>query len=78
MNSDIKNKVVDWYSRDNVLNDNALTYPKNPNYVDCVLLKEKYIKNKNVLNLGCCYPSDEIQFSHLANKWTAIDRKSVV
>lgn len=75
MNSkEIQGLVTEWYSRPNVFQDNAATYPKAKDYVDCKLLNvPKMITGKNVLNLGCCYPSDEMQFSATAKSWIAID-----
>jgi len=31
------------------------------------------VHNKDVLNLGCFYPEDELYFGHTARTWTAID-----
>jgi len=71
---EIQKLVTEWYSKPSVFNDNSSTYPKHKDYIDCKLLDvEKMITRKNVLNLGCCYPSDEMQFSETARKWTAID-----
>ena len=75
MNSnEVQDLVTQWYSKEHVFKDNAATYPKSIDYVDCKLLDvKKMITGKTVLNLGCCYPSDEMQFSRTAKKWTAID-----
>lgn len=71
---EIQKQVTDWYSANWVFAANEATYPKHPDYVDCKLLNiPNMITDKYVLNLGCCYPADEIQFSKTAKTWYAID-----
>lgn len=74
-----QNLVTAWYSREDMWKANSTTYPKSPNYVDCILLDvPSMVTNKNVLNLGCCYPSDEMQFSETAMQWHSIDLSSEI
>lgn len=75
MNSkETQDSVTAWYSRQDMWVANSATYPKAPNYIDCVLLDvPSMVTGKKVLNLGCCYPSDELQFSETAMEWFAID-----
>ncbi len=70
----IEPDVINWYSRDDMWEANSHTYPKASNYIDCALLDvNSMVTDKTVLNLGCCYPSDEMQFSATAKKWVAVD-----
>lgn len=76
---DIEALVVSWYSRPDMWEANSQTYPKSPGYIDCRLLDvQSMVVNKDVLNVGCCFPSDELQFSHDARKWVAIDFSSTI
>lgn len=74
VNNEIQKLVTDWYSQPSVWNANSATYPKRPDYIDCRLLDvPTMVTNKRVLDLGCCYPSDALQFGETAMWWFSID-----
>lgn len=43
------------------------------NELDWDYVHSAFIKNKTVLDMGCCYPNDAIEFGKYAKKWISID-----
>lgn len=66
-NDDIVDNVKKWYSEHWESN-------KGQDCADYILIDGgNLIKDKKVLNLGCFFPSDEINYGHKAKEWVSID-----
>lgn len=62
--------VKTWYAQERYWGPQN----KTPEWPDRVLLDQgELIDGADVLNLGCFYPEDELEFAHRALSWTAID-----
>lgn len=77
-NNNAKEKVYEAYTKyaDKIWEDG---YRFNPVYIaskalsDWLLLTSVDLKGKEVLNIGCAEPIDEIQFIEKVSKWVAVD-----
>lgn len=62
--------VCKWYS----LPEHWRATGKTTGCVDYVMLQQgELLRGKDVLNLGCFYPEEELRFGYLAHHWEAID-----
>ncbi len=68
--SEVDKAVSDWYGAA----EHWLLSKKTSKCVDYQLLnREKMVQGKDVLNIGCFYPQDEMAFGRFARRWVAID-----
>lgn len=80
-NKDIADNVKAWYGdiKNWQVKGKGLPIHKTPTCIDWGLIEQgELLRDKHVLNIGCFYPGDEQQFSHLAMSWTSIDFSSEV
>jgi SAM-dependent methyltransferase len=67
---EIGQAVRAWYSDP----DHSSLQTKDEGWAEEILHKRgELLRGKDVLNLGCSYPEDEIRYADLARSWTAID-----
>lgn len=68
--TDIEKAVQSWYGAASVWGPQG----KDAGWADYILIDQgTLLEGKDVLNLGCFYPEDEIKFAARARSWNAID-----